>query len=56
MRDELAERQVAHPPAWARHMFGQRPQQYRRAEHYDRGVREAARYRIEHDIPNTTPA
>jgi chemotaxis protein histidine kinase CheA len=55
VRDELAERQVADPPAWAREMFGARPEQYRRAEYYDRGVREVARYRIEHDVAGQTP-
>ena len=55
VRDELAEQQVAHPPAWARAMFGERPQQYRRAEYYDRGVREVARYRIEFGVPDREP-
>lgn len=55
LRDELVEQQVARPPAWARAMFGDRPEQYHRAEHYDRGVREAARYRIEHAIGERTP-
>lgn len=54
--DELADRQVAQPPAWARDMFGERPQaSYRQAEHYDRGIREVARYRIAYDIPDHTP-
>ncbi len=55
LRDELVEQQVARPPAWARAMFGDRPEQCRRAEHYNYGVREAARYRIEHAIGERTP-
>ena len=53
--DELAEQHVTTPPAWARQMFGPRPEQPTRAEHYDRGVRAVARYRIEHQVPDTTP-
>ena len=55
VRDELAERQLAQAPAWARQMFGVRPEQYRRAEYYDRGVREVARYRVEHHVADETP-
>ena len=50
LRDALAERDVAQPPAWAREMFGERPAHPRQAEQYDRGVREVARYRVEHDV------
>ena len=50
LRDALAERDVAQPPAWARAMFGERPAHPRQAEQYDRGVREVARYRVEHDV------
>jgi len=55
VRDELAEQTVASRPPWARELFGQRPEQYRRAEYWDRGVREVARYRIEHDVSDETP-
>ena len=55
VRDDLAERDVARPPPWARAMFGERPAHPRQAEQYDRGVREVARYRIEHDTPDDTP-
>jgi len=55
VRDELAEQVVASPPAWARDLFGQRPEQYRQAEHWDRGVRDVARYRIEHHVDEDTP-
>jgi hypothetical protein len=43
LRDALAERDVAQPPAWARAMFGERPAHPRQAEQYDHGVREVAR-------------
>ena len=59
VRDELAERDVAKPPAWARQMLGDRPEQYRRAEYWDRAVRDVARYRIEQhvdvDVPGLGP-
>jgi len=55
VRDELAEQAVASPPAWAQETLGPRPEQYRRAEHWDRGVRDVARYRIEHDVSEDTP-
>ena len=55
LRDELADREVAARPAWAREVFGERPVQYKRAEQWDRGVRDVARYRIEHHVPNDTP-
>jgi hypothetical protein len=50
LRDELADRVVAARPAWARELLGERPEQYKRAEHWDHGVRDVARYRIEHHI------
>ena len=55
LRDALAERDVAQPPAWARAMFGERPAHPRQAEQYDRGVREVARYRIEHEVSDDAP-
>ena len=55
IRDELAERDVASPPAWTRALLGDRPDQYRRAEHWDRAVREVSRYRIEHHVDADTP-
>jgi len=55
LRDELAEREVAAKPVWARELFGERPEQYKRAEHWDRGARTVARYRIEHHIRPGTP-
>jgi conjugative relaxase-like TrwC/TraI family protein len=50
VRDELAERVVASRPAWGRELFGERPEQYKRAEYWDRAVRDVARYRIEHGL------
>jgi hypothetical protein len=55
VRDELAEHQVTHPPAWARDMLGERPAHPRQADQYDRAVRHVARYRIEHQLPDDTP-
>jgi conjugative relaxase-like TrwC/TraI family protein len=54
VRDEIADRVIATRPAWARALFGERPEQYQRAQHWDRGVRDAARYRIQHAIPDDT--
>ena len=54
VRDELAERVVASGPAWGRELFGERPEQYKRAEYWDRAVREVARYRIEHGLDEQT--
>ncbi|MGI8622654.1 MAG: AAA family ATPase, partial [Solirubrobacteraceae bacterium] len=55
LRDQLAEHEVAAQPAWARELLGERPEQYKRAEHYDRGVRDVARYRIEQHLDPDTP-
>jgi conjugative relaxase-like TrwC/TraI family protein len=55
LRDALAERDVAQPPAWAQQLFGERPAHPRQAEQYDRGVREVARFRIEHEVSDDAP-
>ena len=55
LRDELAERDVAARPAWTRELLGDRPEQYKRAEYWDRAVREVARYRIEQHVDPDTP-
>ncbi len=52
LRDQLAERDVITPPAWARKTFDDRPAHGRSSEQWDRGVRTIARYRIDHDIPD----
>jgi hypothetical protein len=48
--DELAERDVAQPPTWARDLFGERPPDPRAAERWDRGVRAIARHRVAHGV------
>jgi len=55
LRDQLAERDVTAPPAWARETFGERPANPRTGEQWDRGVRAVARYRVEHDVPTEIP-
>jgi hypothetical protein len=52
--DEFADRVVAARPPWARTLFGEQPEQYQRADHWDRGIRDAARYRIQHAISDDT--
>jgi hypothetical protein len=53
--DRLADRDVVTPPSWARETFGERPDYPRTREHWDRGVRTIARYRIEYDVPSEMP-
>ena len=53
--DQLAERDVVAPPSWARETFGERPDNPRAGEQWDRGVRAVARYRVEHDVPDEIP-
>jgi conjugative relaxase-like TrwC/TraI family protein len=53
--DQLAEREVVAPPAWAREAFGERPAHPRAGEQWDRGVRTVARYRVQHGVPDKTP-
>ena len=55
LRDQIAERDVVAPPAWARETFGERPTHPRAGEQWDRGVRAIARYRVEHDVPDEIP-
>lgn len=55
IRDDLTERAVTSAPQWAEDLFGRRPDQDRLAEHWDRGVREIAHYRIEHHLADDTP-
>ncbi len=51
----IAEHHVADPPPWAREMLGDCPAAPRQAEQYDRAIRTVARYRVEHDIPDSHP-
>jgi hypothetical protein len=53
--DRLAERDVVTPPAWARDTLGDRPDNPRAREQWDRGVRAIARYRVEHDVASEIP-
>jgi conjugative relaxase-like TrwC/TraI family protein len=53
--DQLAEHDVVTPPAWARDTFGERPDNPRARERWNRGVRAVARYRILHDLPSEIP-
>lgn len=55
VRDELAERDVAARPPWTRELLGDRPEHYKRADYWDRAVREVARYRIEQHADPDTP-
>jgi hypothetical protein len=48
--DQLVERDVIAPPAWARATFGERPAGVRAAEQWDRGVRAIGRFRVEHGV------
>jgi hypothetical protein len=52
LRDELAERDVAQPPAWAWawDIFGERLAEPRAAEQRNRGVRAVARYRLDYGV------
>jgi hypothetical protein len=49
-RNELAERELRAPGAWVRDTFGERPDGSRPREIWEKGVRQAARYRLDHDI------
>ena len=52
VRDQLAELQVANPPAWATTALGERPADPHGAQEWDRGARAIARHRIEHNLPD----
>ncbi|MCA1680599.1 MAG: hypothetical protein LC777_17425, partial [Actinobacteria bacterium] len=54
IRHDLVRRVVASPPKWANDLFGRRPDQDRLAEHWDRGVRHVAHYRIEQHVADDT--
>jgi hypothetical protein len=49
-RNELAERELHTAGAWVRDTFGERPDRSRAREVWEKGVRQAAHYRLEHDI------
>jgi hypothetical protein len=48
--DELAEREVHAPGAWAARAFGERPDEPRLRYEWEQGVRQVARYRLQYDI------
>ncbi|MGA2321552.1 MAG: MobF family relaxase [Solirubrobacteraceae bacterium] len=50
VRNELAERELRAPAAWVQDTFGERPDGSRPCEIWEKGVRQAARYRLDHDI------
>ena len=52
LRNELADREVAQRPTWARDALGERPQRHSDAERWDRAARTLARYRIQYEIPD----
>jgi hypothetical protein len=56
VRDELVERELEVPGAWVRDTFGERPDGLRAGEVWERGVRLAARYRVEHDVTDPVNA
>jgi conjugative relaxase-like TrwC/TraI family protein len=49
LRDRLAERELSQPSAWVRATFGERPDEPEARRVWERGVREAARYRAQYD-------
>ncbi len=49
VRNELAERELHAPGAWVRDTFGERPDEQRTRDIWKKGVRQAARYRLDHD-------
>jgi conjugative relaxase-like TrwC/TraI family protein len=55
-RDELADRELATNPGWAREALGERPQGGWERDRWDHAAQTIARYRIEHDITDTQDA
>jgi conjugative relaxase-like TrwC/TraI family protein len=52
-RNELAGRELATNPAWAREALGERPKQGWERDRWDHAAQTIARYRIEHEITDT---
>jgi hypothetical protein len=50
IRDELVEREVHSPGAWAGRAFGERPDEPRPRKEWEQGVRHVARYRLQYDV------
>lgn len=54
VRNDLAERELHNPNAWVRDTFGERPDEPRLREAWENGVRQAARYRVQYDITDSS--
>ncbi len=50
LRKELAEHEVDNPSPWVRASFGERPNGSRPREAWEKAVRQAAHYRLDHDV------
>jgi conjugative relaxase-like TrwC/TraI family protein len=50
LRDRLTEREIQQPSGWVREAFGERPKGPASRWVWERGVREAARYRVEYEL------
>ena len=50
IRDELAEREIHAPGAWAEHALGERPADPRLRTEWEQGVRQVTRYRLQYDV------
>ncbi len=50
IRDELAERELHAPGAWAARAFGERPDEPRLGKEWEQAIRQVARYRLQYDI------
>jgi chaperonin cofactor prefoldin len=53
-RNDLAERELHAPGAWVQATFGERPNEPQPHEAWERGVRQAARYRVQYDITGSS--
>lgn len=49
VRNEIAERELHAPNAWVHETFGERPNEQRTRDIWEKAVRQAARYRLDHD-------
>ena len=56
LRNELAEHELHAPGAWVRDTFGARPDGPWAREEWETSVRQVARYRVQHDIADSSDA
>jgi hypothetical protein len=56
VRDELAEREMRSPGAWARETFGERPDRPAALNAWEKGVRRVAAYRVQYEIKDQRDA